>query len=227
MTLLAELVATSQRVGSASARGAKVRELATFLKSVPSAEIETAVHYLSGQIAQGRIGVAYKALKEAAASPAAGEAACCRSRKSTGLSPPSPRFAAPAPRAGAPRRCGRCFRRRRRGAGIPAPARRRRASARRTRGRHARGDRRGRRCAGGDRAPRGDVLEELGSGGARALAGRSGALAKIPARAVRARLPHARANRRRPGGSFANPGRRSGVRVEDGRRAHSGAQGVR
>jgi DNA ligase-1 len=75
MTLLADLVATSQRVGSASARGAKVRELAAFLKSLPSAEIETAVHYLSGQISQGRIGIAYKALREAGASPAVGEAA--------------------------------------------------------------------------------------------------------------------------------------------------------
>ena len=75
MTLLADLVATSQRVSSTSARGAKVRELAAFLKSLPSAEIETAVHYLSGQISQGRIGVAYKALREAGTSPAAGIAA--------------------------------------------------------------------------------------------------------------------------------------------------------
>jgi DNA ligase-1 len=75
MTLLADLVATSQRVGAASARGAKVRELAAFLKSLPSAEIETAVHYLSGQIPQGRIGIAYKALREAGASPAANEGA--------------------------------------------------------------------------------------------------------------------------------------------------------
>ena len=73
MTLLATLVGTSQRVGSASARRAKVRELASFLEALPSDEIETAVHYLSGEISQGRIGIAYKALREAAATGAAND----------------------------------------------------------------------------------------------------------------------------------------------------------
>src|SRR5258707_3577445 len=71
MTLLASLVGTSQRVGSASARRTKVRELASFLEALPPDEIETAVHYLSGEISQGRIGIAYKALRAAAAAGAA------------------------------------------------------------------------------------------------------------------------------------------------------------
>jgi len=74
LTLLAPLVATSQRVGAASARLAKVRELASFLKTLAPDEIETAVHYLSGEISQGKIGIAYKALRAASASPAAVEA---------------------------------------------------------------------------------------------------------------------------------------------------------
>src|ERR1700692_3177953 len=71
MTLLAHLVATSQRVATASARRTKVGELASFLKTLPTDEIEIAVHYLSGEIPQGRIGIAYKALRTAAATAAA------------------------------------------------------------------------------------------------------------------------------------------------------------
>jgi DNA ligase-1 len=74
MTLLAALVSTSQRVGGTAARRVKVRELASFLKTLPPDEIDTAVHYLSGEIPQGRIGVAYKALAVAAANEAAREA---------------------------------------------------------------------------------------------------------------------------------------------------------
>jgi DNA ligase-1 len=73
MTLLANLVATSRRVGAASARGSKMRELAAFLKDLPEDEVETAVHYLSGEISQGRIGIAYAALRQAAANEAAKE----------------------------------------------------------------------------------------------------------------------------------------------------------
>jgi DNA ligase-1 len=73
MTRLANLVGTSQRVGAASARRTKVRELASFLKALPPDEIETAVHYLSGEMTQGRIGIAYKALRVAAATEAANE----------------------------------------------------------------------------------------------------------------------------------------------------------
>jgi len=70
MTLLADLVHTSQRVGATSARLPKVRELASFLRALPPAEVATAVHYLSGEIPQGRIGIGYSTL-EAAASKAA------------------------------------------------------------------------------------------------------------------------------------------------------------
>jgi DNA ligase-1 len=73
MTLLAHLVGTSQRVSTASARRTKVRELAAFLKALPPDEIETAVHYLSGEMTQGRIGISYKALQAAAATGAANE----------------------------------------------------------------------------------------------------------------------------------------------------------
>ena len=73
MTLLAHLVGTSQRVGTASARRTKVREIAAFLKGLPPDEIETSVHYLSGEMTQGRIGITYKALRAAAATGAANE----------------------------------------------------------------------------------------------------------------------------------------------------------
>jgi DNA ligase-1 len=71
MTLLAVLVDASRRVGAASARLTKIRELATFLKTLSPEEIDTAVHYLSGVTPQGRIGITYKALQAAAASPGA------------------------------------------------------------------------------------------------------------------------------------------------------------
>jgi DNA ligase-1 len=74
MTLFADLVGTSQRVGAASARRTKVRELASFLAALQPDEIDIAVHYLSGEIAQGRIGIAYKALQAAAATEMANEA---------------------------------------------------------------------------------------------------------------------------------------------------------
>jgi DNA ligase 1 len=71
MTLLANLVATSQRVGATSGRLAKIRELAGFLRSLAPQEIETGAHYLSGEIQQGRIGIGYAALRSAVGSDAA------------------------------------------------------------------------------------------------------------------------------------------------------------
>ena len=71
MTLLANLVATSQRVGATSGRLAKIRELATFLRSLAPDEIETGAHYLSGEIQQGRIGIGYATLRSAADETAA------------------------------------------------------------------------------------------------------------------------------------------------------------
>src|ERR1700688_4689197 len=71
MTLLANLVHASGRVGATSGRLAKVRELASLLRTVPADEIETAVHYLSGDIPQGRIGIGYATLQAAASKSAA------------------------------------------------------------------------------------------------------------------------------------------------------------
>ena len=74
MSLLANLVATSQRVTSTPGRRTKVQELSSFLKTLPADEIEIAVNYLSGEIPQGKIGIAYKPLHAAAATEAAAEA---------------------------------------------------------------------------------------------------------------------------------------------------------
>src|SRR6185312_9248541 len=71
MSLLSELVGTSQRVSANSARSIKVRELAAFLRTLSAQEVEIAVHYLSGEIPQGRIGIGYSALQSAAACPLA------------------------------------------------------------------------------------------------------------------------------------------------------------
>ena len=71
MTLLAELVDTSARVGATSSRLAKVREIAALLRKLSQDEIVVAVSYLSGELPQGRVGVGYSALSTAAA--AAGE----------------------------------------------------------------------------------------------------------------------------------------------------------
>jgi DNA ligase-1 len=65
MSLFADLVAVSQRVGATSARLAKVRELAACLRAVEPNEIDTAVHYLSGEIPQGRFGIGYTSLRKA------------------------------------------------------------------------------------------------------------------------------------------------------------------
>lgn len=72
-TPLNALVDTSRRVASAGARRTKVQELAALLKSLAPADIETAVHYLSGELRQGRIGITTPMLREAArASASAG-----------------------------------------------------------------------------------------------------------------------------------------------------------
>jgi DNA ligase 1 len=71
VSLLGHLVRTSQRVGATSGRLVKVRELAAFLRAVPPEEIAIAVHYLSGEIPQGRIGIGISAIQAAAATPPA------------------------------------------------------------------------------------------------------------------------------------------------------------
>jgi DNA ligase-1 len=74
MSLLESLVGASGRVACLGKRRAKVRELASFLKALPPDEIAIAVHFLSGEITQGKIGIAYKALHAAAATSPKGEA---------------------------------------------------------------------------------------------------------------------------------------------------------
>ncbi|HEY7889682.1 MAG TPA: ATP-dependent DNA ligase [Steroidobacteraceae bacterium] len=68
MTLLAELVSTSSRVGGTSSRLAKVREIARLVAELSHEEIAIGVSYLAGELPQGRIGVGYAALQVAAAS---------------------------------------------------------------------------------------------------------------------------------------------------------------
>jgi DNA ligase-1 len=72
MTLLAELVDASARVGATSSRLAKVREIAGLLGKLSRDEIAIGVSYLAGELPQGRIGIGYAALRTAVA--AAGEA---------------------------------------------------------------------------------------------------------------------------------------------------------
>jgi DNA ligase 1 len=72
MTLLAEAAAVSRRVGETRSRLAKVREIAAFLRQVEPAEIRVAIAFLSGEIRQGKLGIAYASLHPALASlPAA------------------------------------------------------------------------------------------------------------------------------------------------------------
>jgi DNA ligase-1 len=71
VTLLAELVRASQRVGATTGRRSKVQELAWLLKSLAPDEVDIGVHYLSGEIPQGKIGVGYASVRAAAAIPAA------------------------------------------------------------------------------------------------------------------------------------------------------------
>ena len=75
MTLLAELVQASERVGATAARRVKVSELASLLKSLTDDEIDIGVHYLSGEIPQGKIGIGYAAVRAAASTSPAGLAA--------------------------------------------------------------------------------------------------------------------------------------------------------
>ncbi|HEY0746877.1 MAG TPA: ATP-dependent DNA ligase [Steroidobacteraceae bacterium] len=66
MTLIAELVRASQRVGASPSRKTKVRELSSLLRALAPEEIDTGVHHLSGEIPQGKIGVGFSSLRAAA-----------------------------------------------------------------------------------------------------------------------------------------------------------------
>jgi DNA ligase 1 len=67
MSLFADLVAASERVGATSSRLAKVRELAACLRALEPAELEIGVQYLSGELPQGRFGIGYSVLQSATA----------------------------------------------------------------------------------------------------------------------------------------------------------------
>ena len=70
-TLLCDLAATSRDVREASRRLDKVGRLAAFLSQLGAREIETAVAFLCGSLAQGRIGVGFSALSDVRSAPAA------------------------------------------------------------------------------------------------------------------------------------------------------------
>jgi DNA ligase 1 len=66
MTLFAALVETSRRVAQTRSRNAKVAELAALLRGLDPGEIALGVAYLSGETRQGRSGVGYALLRDAA-----------------------------------------------------------------------------------------------------------------------------------------------------------------
>jgi DNA ligase 1 len=70
MILLADIVATSRRVGDTPGRNAKIAALAATLRALAPAEIPIGVAYLSGETPQGRSGIGYAMLRDA--SPATG-----------------------------------------------------------------------------------------------------------------------------------------------------------
>src|SRR5262245_7070566 len=63
MTLLAELAAVSRRVSETASRRAKIAELAACLRGLAPDEVPIAIAFLSGETRQGRLGVAYAALR--------------------------------------------------------------------------------------------------------------------------------------------------------------------
>lgn len=75
MTLLAEIVSTSARVGATPSRLTKARSIAELLGRLAPEEVAIAVSYLSGELPQGRIGIGYAALQTAASVSQAAEAA--------------------------------------------------------------------------------------------------------------------------------------------------------
>jgi ATP-dependent DNA ligase len=62
---LATVVAAWRAVAATDSRSAKIARLAECLRLIEPTEIEFAVHYLAGELPQGKIGVGYSALQEA------------------------------------------------------------------------------------------------------------------------------------------------------------------
>ncbi len=65
MTLLKDLIETSEKVRLAKGKKEKIGLLANFLRRLVGKEIALAGHYLSGQLPQGRLGVGWATLQEA------------------------------------------------------------------------------------------------------------------------------------------------------------------
>src|SRR5688500_16813374 len=68
--LFGSLVEASRAVQAASARLAKIEHLAGLLKRLTPEEVPIGVAYLSGELPQGRIGVGYASLRDAASDAA-------------------------------------------------------------------------------------------------------------------------------------------------------------
>jgi len=68
--LLEEVVVTSQKIAETPKRLAKIELLASLLRRLQGEEIDIVVPFLSARTRQGRIGVGYGALRDAAAEPA-------------------------------------------------------------------------------------------------------------------------------------------------------------
>lgn len=74
MASLAGVVDAWRAVVATDSRSAKIARIADCLRQVDPAEVELAVHYLAGELPQGKIGVGYAALQEAlGGAPAAPE----------------------------------------------------------------------------------------------------------------------------------------------------------
>src|SRR4051794_17010006 len=75
MTLLADLVAVSQRVAATSGRRAKIDAIAALLRALAPPEVPIASAYLAGETRQGRQGIGYASLAAARMESAALERA--------------------------------------------------------------------------------------------------------------------------------------------------------
>src|SRR5437867_5689173 len=70
--LLANVVETSQRIASTARLLEKIELLAGLLRQLDPDEVETVVAFLSATTRQGRIGIGYATLRDAAAPPVEG-----------------------------------------------------------------------------------------------------------------------------------------------------------
>jgi len=70
---LAQLVATSEAVGATRSRKQKVAELSAFLAELGPDEVEIGAAFLAGELRQGKIGVGWAAVRDAAPGEAASE----------------------------------------------------------------------------------------------------------------------------------------------------------